>query len=135
MRRYPSGEVSVRFVLGLAVVAIAASCGAQSPAHASGSGLYGTVRVAPATPTCRAGSSCSRPARGFRLTFFRNGRKVATATTDARGRYRVSLDSGRYAVHAGRGTPPRKAALSPSRAAVPSGRFAKRDFTYDTGIR
>ena len=47
----------------------------------------------------------------------------------------TKLDSGRYAVHAGRGAPSRKAGLSPSRAAVPSGRFAKRDFTYDTGIR
>ena len=127
--------MSTRFVLGLAVVAIAASCGAQSPAHASGSGLFGTVRIAPATPTCRAGSSCSRPARGFRLSFFRNGRKVATATTDGRGRYRVSLDSGRYAVHAARGAVSRRAGLEPTLTRVPSGRFAKRDFTYDAGIR
>ena len=127
--------MSLRFVLGLAVVAIAASCGAQSPAHASGSGLFGTVRIAPGTPTCRAGSSCSRPARGFRLSFFRNARKVATATTDGRGRYRVSLDSSRYAVHAGRGAISRKAGLRPTLTTVPSGRFAKRDFTYDTGIR
>jgi len=127
--------VSVRFVLSLAVIAIAASCGAQSPARASGSGLFGTVRIAPATPTCRPGSPCSRPARGFRLSFFRNGRKVATATTDARGRYRVSLDSGRYAVHAGRGAVSRRTGLMPTLTRVPSGRFAKRDFTYDTGIR
>jgi len=135
MRRYPSSEVSVRFVLGLAVVAIAAACGTQSPASVGGAGLYGTVRIKPGMPVCRVGTSCARPARGFRLAFFRNGRKVATATTDARGRYRVSLDSGRYAVHAGRRAISRKAGLSPTRIAVPSGRFAKRDFTYDIGIR
>jgi hypothetical protein len=134
MPRYPSGEVSVRIVLGLAVVAIAAACGAQSPASAGG-GLYGTVRIKPGIPVCRVGTSCTRPARGFRLAFFRNGRKVATATTDARGRYRVSLDSGRYAVHAGRRATSRKAGLQPLRVAVPNGRFAKRDFTYDVGIR
>ena len=127
--------MSVRFVLSLAVIAIAASCGAQSPARASGGGLFGTVRIKPGMPVCRAGTSCARPARGFRLNFFRNGRKVATATTDARGRYRVSLDGGRYAVLAGRRAISRKAGLEPARIAVPSGRFAKRDFTYDTGIR
>jgi hypothetical protein len=127
--------VSVRIVLGLAVVAIVASCGAQTHARAGGGGLYGTVRIAPGTPTCRAGSSCTRPARGFRLTFFRNGRKVATATTDARGRYRVSLDSGRYAVHAGRRAISRKAGLQPTKVTVPSGSFARRNFTYDVGIR
>jgi hypothetical protein len=127
--------VSVRILLGLAVVAIAAACGAQTPAHAGGGGLYGTVRIAPGIPTCRAGTSCTRPARGFRLSFFRNGRQVATATTDARGRYRVSLDSGRYAVHAGRRAISRKAGLHPIRVAVPSGRFAKCDFAYDVGIR
>ena len=127
--------MSVRIVLGLAVVAIAASCGAQSPARAGGGGLFGTVRIAPGMPVCRSGSSCSRPARRFRLAFFRNGRQVASTTTDWRGRYRVSLDSGRYAVHAGRGTISRRAGLQPTRIAVPSGRFAKRDFTYDAGIR
>lgn len=127
--------MSVRIVLGLAVVAIAASCGAQSSARAGGGGLFGTVRIAPGMPTCRSGSSCSRPARRFRLAFFRNGRRVATATTDAKGRYRVSLDSGRYSVHAGRGAFARRAGLSPTFAAVPSDGFAKRDFTYDAGIR
>jgi len=127
--------VSARIVLGLTVVAIAAACGAQSPARAGGGGLYGTVRIKPGLPVCRAGTSCARPARGFRLAFFRNGRRVATATTDSRGHYRVSLDRGRYAVQAGRRAISRKAGLQPTRIAVPSGRFAKRDFTYDIGIR
>jgi len=47
----------------------------------------------------------------------------------------VSLDGGRYAVHAGRPAVSRKAGLHPTRVAVPSGRFAKRDFSFNVGIR
>jgi hypothetical protein len=38
-------------------------------------------------------------------------------------------------VNAGRRAISRKAGLQPLRVAVPNGRFAKRDFTYDVGIR
>lgn len=123
-----------RLFVALAAVLLGASCGAQSSGGAAGGGLYGTVRVSPGTPTCRAGSSCSRPARGVRLVFSANG-KTVTATTDRNGRYRVRLDRGRYAVHAGPASGSPKRGLQPRAVTVPRGRFAKRDFTYDTGIR
>jgi hypothetical protein len=91
------------------------------------------VQIAPASPVCRTGTSCSRAARRFRLVFSRNGRSV-TVTTDAHGRYRVTLERGRYLVRAGRNTGP-KQGLQPAVVTVPRGRFARRDFIYDSGIR
>jgi hypothetical protein len=126
--------VSARIFLVFATVALAAACGAQSSGGTSGSGLYGTVRVSPGTPTCRAGTSCRRPARGVKLVFSANG-KTVTATTDRNGRYRIRLHRGRYVVHVGLVSRSPKRGLQPRVVKVPQGRFAKRDFTYDTGIR
>lgn len=128
--------MSARIVLGLGLVVLAAACGAQSSSGTggAGSGLYGTVRVSPGTPTCSAGSSCRRPARGFRLVFSANG-KTVTATTDRNGRYRVRLGRGRYLVRPGLGSDSPKRGLQPRAVNVPRDRFARRDFTYDSGIR
>jgi hypothetical protein len=97
--------------------------------------VTGLVVISPASPVCAAGTSCTRPAKRVRLVFSRNGKSVV-ATTDSRGRYRVKLDRGRYSVRAasGHGTGP-KQGLQPTKVTVPRGRFAKRDFTYDSGIR
>jgi hypothetical protein len=134
MRRYPSGEVLARSLL-IAAVFVTAACGAQSSGSAGGSGLYGSVRISPASPVCGANSACTRPARGFRLVFSRNGKTVASAKTDREGRYRVQLGRGRYVVRAGRVAVSPKSGLVPRQVTVPSGRFAKRDFVYDSGIR
>jgi hypothetical protein len=134
MRRYPSGEVLRGIVVGLIAVAAAAACGSQSSSGTGGSGVFGTVQISPASPVCRTGTSCSRAAKRFRLVFSRNGRSV-TVTTDAHGRYRVTLERGRYSVRpAVRPTNP-KQGLQPAAVTVPRGRFVKRDLTYDSGIR
>jgi hypothetical protein len=127
--------VSARILLIVGAVVFAAACGAQSSGSASGTGLFGTVRNSPSSPTCRFGAPCTRPARGFRLVFVRNGRTAATATTDRHGRYRVRLDRGRYLVRPARGGTQPKRGLAPAKVNVPGDRYAKRDFTYDTGIR
>jgi hypothetical protein len=132
MRRYPTGEVIARSLLAAAAVATVAVGGAQSSGSAVNSGLYGTVRLSPAEPVC--GTTCTVPARNFKLSFSGHGRTVV-AKTDSRGRYRVRLAAGRYVVHApGRNISP-KSGLQPSVVTVPSGRFAKRNFLYDSGIR
>jgi hypothetical protein len=121
--------VIARIVVGFATAFALTGCG-SSVAGGTDSGLFGTVRISPATPVCRTGSTCSRPARGFRLVFVMNG--VQVTTTDRNGRYRIRLERGRYAVRPGRAL---KRGLQPARVTVPGGRFAKRDFTYDPGIR
>jgi hypothetical protein len=127
--------VIARALTLLLAVAAATACGAQSSGAAGASGLAGVVRISPATPVCRTGKTCSRAAKGFRLVFSRNGRDTVVVT-DEHGRYRVKLDRGRYVVHAatGRSTGP-KQGLQPAVVNVPRGRFATRDFTYDSGIR
>jgi hypothetical protein len=135
MQRYPSAEVIVRSLLLLpAVVATVAACGAQSSGGASASGLYGTVRLSPSSPLCARGTSCSKPARNFKLLFRSNGRTV-TAKTDAKGHYRVQLDAGTYAVRAGTVSMLPKSGLRPRTVKAATGAFAKRDFVYDSGIR
>ncbi|HTS73355.1 MAG TPA: hypothetical protein VMG74_06565 [Gaiellaceae bacterium] len=121
-------------LIGAATLMLAA-CGGSGSSGASDEGLYGTVRLSPATPVCKIGTSCSRPIGGFTIVFLQNGRRIAIATTDKHGRYRVRLSSGRYAVQPLRGVTLRKAGLRPRRVNVPSGRTARADFTYDTGIR
>jgi hypothetical protein len=121
--------VIARIVVGLGSAFALAGCGSSGMAGTN-SGLFGMVRISPATPVCRTGNTCSRPARGFRLVFVGNGGQ-ATTTTDRNGHYRIRLVSGRYAVRPGRTL---KRGLQPARVTVP-GRFARRDFTYDPGIR
>jgi hypothetical protein len=123
--------VSARILLTIAVFFLAAAA-AQS-ADTAGSGLYGKVVIEPAMPVCRPGVPCSRPAKDLKLAFLRNGRVVKTTITDHLGRYRIALPPGRYAVR------PRlqrlRNALEPAAVRVPRGRFAKRNFTLDVGIR
>ena len=125
-----------RSLLLAAGAATVAACGAQSSGSADGAGLYGTVHISPASPVCLAGTSCSKPARNFKLVFSAGGRTV-TATTNRRGRYRVQLGAGRYVVRAAaasRNASP-KAGLQPRMVSVPSRAFARRDFVFDSGIR
>jgi hypothetical protein len=103
-------------------------------AATSGSGLYGQVVISPARPVCAEGQSCTAPDKNDVLGFWRNGRRVATARTNAEGRYRIALRPGRYTVRAkhtgaiGRG-------LAPTRVVVPRARYARVNFTLDIGIR
>ena len=124
-----------RNLIVAAGIATVAACGAQSSGGASGGGLYGTVRISPTSPVCAIGNPCSKPARHFKLVFTANGHSV-TATTDARGHYRVRLAGGRYGVRAGSSVSVSpKRGLQPRTVTVPSGSFGKRNFVYDTGIR
>jgi hypothetical protein len=120
----------MRRVLGSAAL-LAAFLAAD--VNASSSGLYGSVREGPIQPVCRTNARCDRPAADLRLRFVRNGMTVAATRTDGRGRYRVALRPGRYAVRAaanGLGS-----IVEPSHVTVRAARYVRVDLYRDTGIR
>jgi len=118
--------------LGLtAVAALALGCSTASGGTATG--LRGLVKRGPIMPVCRVNVPCDEPARGVKLVFSRSGKVVATATTNQKGWYRVTLRPGRYSVRTNRRAFERR--TQPSSATVPAGRVARRDFMIDTGIR
>jgi hypothetical protein len=127
--------MSGRAVLAASLLSVAVGCGSQSSADSGSAdaGLYGKVVIYPATPVCRAGTSCSKPAAHVPLVFSRHGRRVAATRTDRRGAYRIRLTPGKYAVRVASGR--RGARLRPAAATVPPARYARVGFAYDPGIR
>ena len=116
-----------------AIVAVAgaiAACaaGATSPE----SGLRGTVMRGPITPVCRVDVPCDGPAR-VTLVFSRSGQVRARVRTSAKGRFRVALRPGRYAVRTAERVGMRP--IEPRLVTVPKGRYASVTFHIDTGIR
>jgi hypothetical protein len=117
--------------ISLALVIVA---GAGARTTALSSGLRGVVVRGPIAPVCVAEEPCTEPARNVTLLFSRNSRIVGRVVTDTAGRYRVRLPAGVYAVRRpgsmgiGRG-------IEPNHARVYTGRFARVDFSIDTGIR
>jgi len=96
----------------------------------SGSGLRGTVLISPGSPTCKAGTACTRPAPNTPLRFWRNGRLVAHTRTDGQGRFRIALRPRTYRVTSTPG-----AALKPSQVTVTRGAYRRMAFKLDIGIR
>jgi hypothetical protein len=125
--------MKARLALAFALAAAAAGCATQNAGDTQAGGLYGKVVVHPATPVCRVGTPCSRPAADVTLAFSRHGRRVGSTRTDRGGRYRIRLQAGRYAVRVPGGRLGK--GLRPATATAPRGRFAPLTFTYDPGIR
>lgn len=115
-----------------AVLVALALVGAAPAATVVPSGLRGSVTRPPTKPVCAQNSSCSAPAANAVLLFTRNATTVRTRT-DARGRYRVTLAPGWWAVRAG--TPRIGSGVSPRLVRVVAGRFRVVDLDIDTGIR
>jgi hypothetical protein len=107
---------------------------AAAAATSGGTGLYGKAIISPASPVCQEGVPCSKPAKGFRLRFFRGTTHVADARTDAAGRFRIALAPGIYRI----GAPTLRVVyphIQPRTATVPRGRYAHVVLTIDLGIR
>jgi hypothetical protein len=94
--------------------------------------LFGTVVRAPAAPVCLAGSACTAPAAHVTLVF-RRGVVVRHALTDAHGAYHITLAPGTYAVRMQGQS--RIAHLTPATVTVRGGAPARRNFSFDSGIR
>ena len=92
--------------------------------------LHGTVTVGPTSPVCRVGEPCTKPAAHTALTFTRAGYVNRRVSTDAAGRYRVSLAAGTWTLRTTLGIRP-----APVRFFVPRAPTATRNFSFDTGIR
>jgi hypothetical protein len=121
----------IRGLLLAPALALVVACGQAAGGPAVAKTLVtGSVVLSPATPVCRIGSSCTKPLPGLELVFSRSGKAAARVTTDERGRYRVGLRPGRYAV-----TAARRGQLKPSRIRVPASPRAKVNFSFDAGIR
>jgi len=128
-------RAQTRITVGVAFLSAAVvACAADRPGRASAkTAVAGTVVLYPASPVCRVGHPCSKPLPGFRVVFSRRRVVVARAVTDRRGRYRVRLSAGKYAV-----TTPRRSmgrGLHPARISVPTAGRAIRNFTFDAGLR
>ena len=94
--------------------------------------LFGTVVRAPAAPVCRAGTPCTAPAAHVTLVFTRRG-IASRVKTDAHGAYRITLTPGTYTVRLQ--TTSRIGRLIPASVVVRRGAAARRNFSYDSGIR
>jgi len=108
------------------------------PASGSGSGIRGRVTSSPTCPVETIPPSPQCAPRGLRATLriTRNGSLVKRLTTDASGRFSVSLRPGRYRVRAR----PASGSQFPScpgavTAKVSAGRFARVAIDCDSGIR
>jgi len=130
--------VIARLALISSVVLFAAACGGSNPAKpiktTGSSGLEGKVTISPATNTCKAGSSCLKPAKGFTLEFSQYGHQAARTKTGDDGSYRISLSKGRYVIGA-KGGPGVAPTVKPPTATVESGQFKHVDIQLDIGIR
>lgn len=118
----------MKSIAAASVLALVFLLGAGSSGGSSG--LRGTVLISPGSPTCKPGTSCSRPAAHTVLRFWRGGELVAHVRTDSRGRFRIALRARTYRVTSMKG-----ATLKPSRVMVATNRYRRVTFRIDTGIR
>jgi hypothetical protein len=117
---------------GLSVVVLTAVAPASGSRLAGG--LHGVVTRSPTSPVCRSDEPCSAPAKNVVLLFRQSGQVVARVRTDEAGRYRVRLAAGTYGVRLATRPGP-GSGLTPRQVRAPRDRFARVDFTIDTGIR
>jgi hypothetical protein len=94
------------------------------------SGLYGVVTRGPTKPVCRVDMPCSEPYSHATLVFTRSGVTRKT-TTDAQGKYRVALPSGRWSLR----VESSQFGWTPRTVTVPRDRYGHVNVDVDTGIR
>ncbi|MFF4551152.1 hypothetical protein [Streptomyces sp. NPDC001435] len=127
-------------VLALAAALSAAGCGDSHGAGSStpsDSGIKGRTMVDGGCPMVREHSPCpDRPLRA-RLTITGGSpeRTVAETTSDAEGRFRISLSPGTYTIRPANLTGAVAPIAQPVSVTVTSGRFTTIVISFDSGIR
>ena len=122
--------MGARLLLVIAAASLLAGCGSRQVGGSGG--LSGTVIISPATPVCRIGASCTRPARGLTLLFLHGG-DSARAKTDKHGRFQIALSPGTYRLRVLSAGPGSR--LKPRIAMVRTGDYGNLKVSYDPGIR
>ncbi len=122
----------MRITIALAVVSVALGS-VTSISAAAPSGIRGTVIKTPTSPVCQEGVPCSGAVAGIVLVAYRGRVRVATATTNDSGTYRLALRPGTYVVRGLRR--PMFGSLSARAVRVLKGRFTVVNYEIDTGIR
>ena len=95
------------------------------------SGLYGVVTRGPTKPVCQVSMPCSAPYDHATLVFSRPGLTARKVTTDAKGKYRIALPAGSWALRV-QGS---RFGWMPRTVVVPAGRYGRQNVDVDTGIR
>jgi hypothetical protein len=112
------------------VVTIAAAC----PTTTLSTGLTGTVLRGPVTPVCQVNVPCDGPfAASFEV--HRNGNRVATFTSDAEGRFNVSLAPGPYVIVPASNAPLMNPSSQTKSVEVGPEGMTSVQLMFDTGIR
>jgi hypothetical protein len=128
MRGRLAQAVTLVALLAIGALSVALDAGGTT----GPSGVFGQVRRGPIMPVCIEAQPCDAPAPGVTLVFSRAGRELGRTTTHKDGTYRIRLAPGVYGVRrAVRTARP----VEPDTARVPIGRYARVDFSIDTGIR
>ena len=124
-----------RFLSVLLTLIVLAAC-STTPTPDGTSGVFGQVTLGPLCPVVQVGESCpDQPYQATLSILTASGDKVARITTDAEGKFRVSLLPGEYILR------PETPADQPlpfakeQQFTVAAGQFTELAVTYDSGIR
>jgi hypothetical protein len=124
----------MRWILCVAVAALATGgCGAATSPTAT-TGLTGTVVRGPVAPVCDVNTACTAPfSAGF--TVDRNGVVVAQFRSDNNGHFTVSLSPGAYQVTPDADAPLLAPATQAKTVTVVDSGLTTVNLQFDTGIR
>jgi hypothetical protein len=95
--------------------------------------VTGTVVAGPVSPVARPSAAATRPVAGATVEALRGSDIVATARTNAAGRYQLTLQPGTYVIQA---KADRYSSKQPGKTiSISAGQTRTIDFVFDTGIR
>lgn len=100
----------------------------------SESGVEGQVFIGPSCPVVQVGSECPDKPYQATLTLFNpQGEEVLKIQTDAEGKFRIPLPSGKYVLHPE--SEGRYPMATDQEFTVSAGQYTQVIVTYDSGIR